>query len=383
MIKIITVIGARPQFIKAAAVSRAIKNGFSDSIEEIIVHTGQHYDEKMSAVFFDELNIPKEKYNLAIGSGSHAEQTAKMMVELEKVVLAEKPDAILLYGDTNSTLAACLVGIKLHLHIIHVEAGVRSYNKEFPEEVNRVICDNMSSLLFVPSDAGMESLEHEGFLENRSGQGEVNANNPKVFRCGDIMYDNTLFFVKQNKKQEVSVFEKYGIPENNFILTTMHRPSNVDQIETIESILNALNDITLKHDKSIVLPLHPRTKKIIEEVPALNKLTQSDKIHIIPPVSFLEMIDLERGSDLVVTDSGGVQKEAYFMETPCLIMLSETPWTELLDSGNALLVDNDYEKITKGATHFLENNTELIFPSLYGDGKASEFICQEIVNLFK
>ncbi|HIP32149.1 MAG TPA: UDP-N-acetylglucosamine 2-epimerase (non-hydrolyzing) [Crocinitomicaceae bacterium] len=381
--KIVTVIGARPQFIKAAAISRAISNSFSDKIEEVIVHTGQHYDEKMSQVFFEELNIPKEKYNLAIGSGSHAVQTANMMVEIEKVVLAEKPDAILLYGDTNSTLAACLVAVKLHLHVIHVEGGVRSYNKEFPEEVNRIICDNMSSLIFVPSDAGMDSLEKEGFNVTEKTTGKVNASNALVFRCGDIMYDNTLFFIQENKKQSVSVFEKYDIPSENFILTTMHRPSNVDQIETIDSILRALNTVAEKHGKTIVLPLHPRTKKIIEEDESLRKLTDNEQVKIIPPASFLEMIDLEKNADLVVTDSGGVQKEAYFVEKPCLIMLSETPWTELVESGNAKLVGNDYQLIVDGADDFLNQSSQLNFPSLYGDGMASEFICQEIVNLLK
>ena len=327
MIKLLTIIGARPQFIKAAAISRAINNKFTAQINEVIVHTGQHYDDKMSSVFFEELKIPKEKYNLAIGSGSHAEQTAKMLIEIEKVVELEKPDALLVYGDTNSTLAACLVAIKLHLHTIHVEAGVRSYNKEFPEEVNRIICDNMSSLLFVPSDAGMDSLKKEGFSMDLAKSAPVSASYPKVFRCGDIMFDNTLFFVEKNKGIDLSVFKKYMIPSSNYILTTMHRPSNVDQEGTLESILKALNEISSAHNKVIVLPLHPRTKKNIEDNSRLKELISNEKIIIIPPVSFLEMIELEGNSDLVITDSGGVQKEAYFMNKPCLIMLSETPWT--------------------------------------------------------
>lgn len=383
MIKLVTIIGARPQFIKAAAISRAIETRFKKEIEEIIVHTGQHYDKKMSSIFFEELNIPEEKYNLAIGSGSHAEQTAKMIIEIEKVVLEEKPDAILLYGDTNSTLAACLVAIKLHIHVIHVEAGVRSYNKKFPEEVNRLICDNMSSLLFVPSDSGMDSLKKEGFDIDSSDDKLVNASNPKVYRCGDIMYDNALFFMNRDKKQSESVFEKYKLPTENYILATMHRPSNVDQIETLERILEALSKITLTHNKSIVLPLHPRTKKNIESQEHLKMLIANDKVKVIEPVSFLEMIELEKKASLIITDSGGVQKEAYFMKKPCLIMLSETPWVELVESGNALLVSNSYDKIIEGAAHFFSKKNELIFPPLYGDGKASEFICQSILNLFK
>ncbi|MDX2360310.1 MAG: UDP-N-acetylglucosamine 2-epimerase (non-hydrolyzing) [Crocinitomicaceae bacterium] len=382
MIKILTIIGARPQFIKAAAISRAIRNHFASSIEEVLVHTGQHYDKALSSVFFDELKIPKEKYNLQIGSGSHAEQTAKMLTEIEKVALVEKPDAILLYGDTNSTLAACLVGIKLHVDIIHVEAGVRSYNKEFPEEVNRIICDHMASVLFVPSDAGMESLGRENFKVNELPQGTINASNAAVFRCGDIMYDNTLYFLDQINARGAATFEKYSIPRENFILATMHRPSNVDQHDTLESILSAFNTIIENHGKSIVLPLHPRTKNILENSESLSQLLQNDKLHIIPPVSFLEMIELEKHADLVVTDSGGVQKEAYFMEKPCLIMLDETPWVELVESNNALLVGSDYQKIIDGADHFLNENSSLEFTALYGDGKTSEFICEQLINIF-
>ena len=381
MVKILTIIGARPQFIKAAAISRAIRNHFSSEINEVLVHTGQHYDKALSSVFFDELKIPKEKYNLQIGSGSHAEQTAKMILEIEKVVLEEKPTAILLYGDTNSTLAACLVAVKMHIDIIHVEAGVRSYNKKFPEEVNRLICDHMASMLFVPSDAGMNSLALENFAtENPTGK--LSSSNPAVYRCGDIMYDNTLYFLDQINKRDKSTFDKYAIPSSEYILATMHRPSNVDQEETLESILRAFNDIIEQHNKSIVLPLHPRTKNILSQSPKLSSYLENDRLHVISPVSFLEMIELEKNADMVVTDSGGVQKEAYFMEKPCLIMLDETPWTELVESNNARLVGSDYQLIIDGANYFLNENTDLNFPSMYGDGKTSEFICQEIVNNF-
>ncbi len=383
MIKILTIIGARPQFIKAAAISRAIRNSFSSQIQEIIVHTGQHYDDKMSSVFFDELKIPKEKYNLAIGSGGHAEQTAKMIIEIEKVVIKENPDAILLYGDTNSTLAACLVGTKLHLDIIHVEAGVRSYNKKFPEEVNRLVCDHVSSLLFVPSDAGMKSLEKENFNIYKQEGSVIDASNPMVFRCGDIMYDNTLYFLEQIRAKKISNASLDNIPKENYLLATLHRPSNVDQTDTLESILKAFNSIIDKYDKSIILPLHPRTKKKIEEDSSLTKLAQNNKLHIIQPVSFLEMLELEINADLILTDSGGVQKEAYFLNKPCLIMLEETPWTELIESKNALLVGSDYDKITNGTEYFLNEKKDLFFSPLFGDGKASEFICQKIINTIK
>ncbi|MCH2228795.1 MAG: UDP-N-acetylglucosamine 2-epimerase (non-hydrolyzing) [Crocinitomicaceae bacterium] len=381
MIKLVTVIGARPQFIKAAAISRAVNTSFSDEIEEIIVHTGQHYDSSMSNVFFNELQIPKEKYNLNIGSGSHALQTANMMIEIEKVVLEEKPDAILLYGDTNSTLSACLVAIKLHIPIIHVEAGVRGYNKRFPEEVNRLVCDHMSSLLFVPSIAGIKSLEIEGLKHKKNGD-VISLDNPGVFHCGDIMYDNTLFYKEKIKNRLDSIFSKYDLPKENYILTTMHRPSNVDQNETLESILKALNQLIDSHGKTIVLPLHPRTKNRLDNQPELGPLLNNERLRIIPPVSFLEMIELEENSDLVITDSGGVQKEAYFLKKPCLIMLDETPWIELLESGNAILTGSDYNKIVNGANEFLKKGRLYEFMDMYGDGKASEFICQEIIKAF-
>ncbi len=378
--KILTVIGARPQFIKAAAISRAITNKFSDKIQEVIVHTGQHYDEKMSNIFFNELKIPREKYNLQIGSGTQAEQTAKMMIEIEKVITKEKPDALLLYGDTNSTLAACLVAIKLHIPIIHVEAGVRFYSKEYPEEVNRIICDSMSSLLFVPTDDGIRALQEEGYdVENKS-KTKASADSPKVYRCGDIMYDNTLYF--KNKILSPRVFEQYNIPQKNYILATMHRPANVDKEEHLIQILSGLNNVANQFNKSIILPLHPRTKKNIENSSVAKELISNDNFYIIPPASFLEMIDLEKNADLIVTDSGGVQKEAYFIEKPCLIMLNETAWVELVDSGNAVLTGNDRQKIEDGAKYFFEEKKELKFVPLYGDGKASEFICQKIIENF-
>ncbi len=380
MIKLITVIGARPQFIKAAAISRAVRNHFGRQIHEVIVHTGQHYDENMAKVFFEELEIPKEKYNLGIGSGSHAAQTANMMIALEEVVLKESPDALLLYGDTNSTLAACLVAIKLFIPIIHVEAGVRSYNKIYPEEINRLICDHFSSLLFVPSDAGMRSLQKEGFLIENHKNVRANPDHPRIFRCGDIMYDNTLFFLNKVKKEDV--FRKYGISDSPYILATMHRPSNVDSPETLESILKAFVAIGQKHNRNIILPLHPRTRQKYSGIPGLQELISNSRVYITEPVSFLDMIVLEKDADLVITDSGGVQKEAYFVKKPCLIMLDETPWPELVESGNALLTGSDYARICAGADHFLNGNNKLNFPLLYGDGKASEFICKEIINTF-
>ena len=376
-LKLVTVVGARPQFIKAAALSRVWRADYSERVREVMVHTGQHYDPDLSEVFFTELNIPREDYNLAIGSGSHAQQTGKMLMEMERILLAEKPDALLLYGDTNSTLAGCLAAIKLGIPIIHVEAGVRAYLKEMPEEVNRIICDHMATLLFVPSDAGMESLAKEGFAADPHS-GKATADKPKVFRCGDIMYDNTLFYRQHVSKMGNAVHEKFGIPSNNYILATMHRPHNVDDPKVLEAVMEGLIGIGMQHAMPIVLPLHPRTLSRLDALPETIRQRFNEVVKVLPPVSFLDMVALEEGATLVITDSGGVQKEAYFMEKPCLILMHETPWPELVKSGNAMLCGSDPHRMMKAADHFLKLDTELQFKPLYGDGKASEFICKTI-----
>ena len=382
MIKIVTVVGARPQFIKSAAISREIRNNFSNYIEEIIVHTGQHYDNNMSNVFFNELNIPKEKYNLHIGSLNHANQTAEIMTSFDEVMDIEKPDAILLYGDTNSTLSACLVGIKRHIPIIHVEAGVRSYNKKFPEEVNRLICDHVSSILFVPSDDGIMCLEKEGFFVNNAINDGLLMNKPLVFKCGDVMYDNVLFFQSISDNYFEKIVKKYSLPENDYFLITAHRPSNVDNIKDFRNILSFCHYGIKKLNKKIIFPLHPRTRKLIESNPELKEMVEIEGLFILPPVSFLEMIGLQKNAELVITDSGGVQKEAYFMNKPCLIMLEETPWVELVKSKNAKIVGNNYNLLCSGAEHYL-NNKPKKFDNIYGDGKSSNFICKKIIENIK
>lgn len=383
MIKLLTVIGARPQFIKSAAISRAISKYFTNKIEEVIVHTGQHYDPEMSNVFFDELNIPKEKYNLHIGSSNHANQTAKIMIALDDVVEKEMPDAILLYGDTNSTLSACLVGVKRHIPVIHVEAGVRSYNKKFPEEVNRLICDHVSSLLFVPSDDGMRSLTQEGFdtAETKIDTTSL-LNHPNVYRCGDIMYDNTIYFEDKADGYFNELIHKHSLPRENYFLVTAHRPSNVDDHENFKSILSFFHYAVETLGKEIVFPIHPRTRKLIDQNAELSEMINRPGIHCIPPASFIEMIGLEKYADLVITDSGGVQKEAFFMKKPCLIMLEETPWVELVDSGNAKLVGSNYDLLCDGAKYYLENPPQT-FESIYGDGKSASFICEKIIENIK
>lgn len=381
MIKLITVIGARPQFIKAAAISRAIRTHFSSQIKEVIVHTGQHYDESMSQVFFQEMGLPKEDYNLSIGSGSHSYQTGMMMIGIEEILVKEKPDALLLYGDTNSTLAAAVAAAKLHIPIVHVEGGVRSFNKKFPEEINRLICDHLSTLVFVPTVMGVDNLYREGF--DKENVPPFSMNNPGVFLCGDIMYDNSIFFSEASEK-ESAWLEKLGVTENNFVLLTMHRPSNVDDVFVLTEIVNALLRVSQKNDLPVVFPVHPRTRKIIEEKMdvSLKEALSKSNIHLIPPVSFIQMTLLEKKARIIFTDSGGVQKEAYFFEKPCVILLEETPWPELIESGTAELAGSDGEKMIAAFNSLMKRRDELKFPPVFGDGKASEFICEKIIASF-
>lgn len=377
MKKIVSIIGARPQIIKAAALSRAIKNHFSKEIEEIIVHTGQHYDANMSEVFFTELNIPKPDYNLNVGSGRHGEQTAKMIQGIEEILLHTKPNAIVLYGDTNSTLAGAIAASKIHIPIIHIEAGLRSFNKKMPEEINRIMCDHASTLLFSPTSTGYQNLINEGFKENNTGF--VNADSPKIYHCGDVMYDNSLYFSNLAKEQS-QVLKVNNLEPGKFILGTIHRDHNTDDVHRLSSIFEALLEIS-KNEK-LILPLHPRTKKKMNEVLSddLNdKISAQENLILIAPVSFLDMVLLEESSSLIITDSGGVQKESYFFKKPCIILRPETEWVEIVASGSAIICDADKTKIIKTYLH-LKNNPPQSFEAIFGDGKASEFICQEITH---
>lgn len=377
MIKIVTIIGARPQIIKAAALSRAIKNKFNNSISEIIVHTGQHYDENMSNVFFTELNIPQPNYNLNVGSGSHGKQTAKMIEGIEEILIKEKPNAIVLYGDTNSTLAGGIAASKIHVPVVHIEAGLRSYNKAMPEEVNRILCDHISTLLFSPTKTGYSNLIKEGFKENNKSP--YNANNPKIYHCGDVMYDNSLHF-SEVAEQKTDVISKSQLQKNNFILATIHRNNNTDEPERLNALFSALYKISENNKLDVLLPLHPRTAKLLEvnlDKGLHQKIRSSSHFKIIPPVSFLEMIALEKNCKIVMTDSGGVQKEAFYFEKPCVILRPETEWVELVECGTAIITDADEQKIID-AFLTLTSRSDMKFPKLYGDGKAAEFICAEI-----
>ncbi len=379
MIKIVTIIGARPQIIKAAALSRAIKNNFSSQITEIIVHTGQHYDDNMSQVFFDELEIPLPNYNLNVGSGNHGKQTATMISAIEDVLLIEKPNAIVLYGDTNSTLAGAMAASKIHIPVIHIEAGLRSFNKSMPEEINRIMCDHVSTLLFSPTKTGFNNLIQEGFLSQTNAPYSID--NPKIYHCGDVMYDNSLFFSKISDVK-TSIINDLKLKNNGFILATIHRNNNTDEPIRLNALFKSLNDISINHQLKIVLPLHPRTSNLLDR--NLSKdlaeaIRLNSNFKIISPVSFLEMLALEKNCCLVMTDSGGVQKEAFYFEKPCVILRPETEWIELLENGAALIADADENKI-KFSFEQLIAKKDLSFPKLYGDGNAAEFICSEIIS---
>ncbi len=382
MIKILTIIGARPQIIKAAALSRAIKNNFSNKIEEIIVHTGQHYDENMSNVFFDELGIPNPTYNLNTGSGNHGKQTASMIKDIEDVLLKEKPNCIVLYGDTNSTLAGAIAASKIHIPVIHIEAGLRSFNKSMPEEINRIMCDHVSTLLFSPTKSGYDNLVKEGFKENNTPP--YSFDNPRIYHCGDVMYDNSLYF-SMIADQKTDVLQKNNLEKNNFILATIHRNNNTDEPLRLNSLFRSMNKISLENKIKIVLPLHPRTAKLLsqnlsEDVYA--SLKSNTHIVIIPPVSFLEMISLEKNASIIMTDSGGVQKEAFFFQKPCIILRSETEWVELVNCGSAKIADANDTSIMQ-AYHYFSKTSDLTYPALFGNGKAAEFICEEILKYIK
>jgi UDP-GlcNAc3NAcA epimerase len=377
--KIITIIGARPQIIKSSALSRAIRLSFSTKIEEVIVHTGQHYDENMSSVFFDEMEIPKPNYNLNVGSGSHGLQTAKMLEGLEKIYQEENPDAVVIYGDTNSTLAGAIAAAKIHIPIVHIEAGLRSFNKSMPEEINRITADHMSTLLFSPTKSGIANLLKEGFSKEIKPQPTIDT--PNVYLCGDIMYDNTLYFSDFSAKKS-NIINELNLTSNNYVLCTIHRDSNTDQAQNINSIFKALTEIQKSSGLKIVLPLHPRTKAKMAELldkDLKEKIDSNSEIIILPPTGFLDIIALESNARIIITDSGGLQKEAYFVQKPCVILREQTEWIEIVENGNAVLAGANYEKIISAFDELMTKN-KFTFPPFYGNGNAANFICTKILE---
>jgi UDP-GlcNAc3NAcA epimerase len=382
-IKLLNIVGARPQIIKASAISRAIRTKFSDSVKEVLVHTGQHYDKEMSEVFFDELEIHKPDYNLGVGSAGHGKQTSMMITGIEEVLHKEKPDCVLLYGDTNSTLAGALAASKLHFPVIHVEAGLRSFNKTMPEELNRIMSDHASTLLFAPTNAAFKNLMKEGFRPENSPPYTID--NPKIYLTGDIMFDNTLFFAGLAEKKKSGYLECLSLIRDNYVLVTIHRDTNTDEPKRLSDILIALRKIAIEKNIKLVMPFHPRT--IISLRTKLKGLYQELKecshIKIIPPVSFLEIILLEKNCKMIITDSGGVQKESHFFKKPCIVLRNETEWVELVKNGTARLVDADPFKIQTEFLKFFEEKNEFEYPRFYGDGKTAEFIISEILMMFE
>jgi UDP-GlcNAc3NAcA epimerase len=377
MNRIFTILGARPQIIKAAALSRSIDKSFSGSIHETIIHTGQHYDDNMSAVFFEELGIPKPNFNLNVGSGKHGEQTAAMLSGIEEILLKHKPDAVVLYGDTNSTLAGAIAASKIRIPIVHIEAGLRSFNKGMPEEINRIVCDHLSTLLFAPTKTAYKNLLKEGF--NELDQQKYTADHPKVYHSGDIMYDNSLHFKKMAHIKS-TILADNRLQPNNYLLVTIHRDSNTDDPVRLGSIFDAL--LVLSDESPIVIPMHPRTLKMMDSILSkkiLQQIRSNKNIKILPPVGFLDMILLEELSQMILTDSGGVQKESYFFEKPCIILRPQTEWVELLEQKTSLICDADKKKIMDAYSFFKENPPQN-FEAIFGDGKTAEFICSQIVE---
>ena len=350
--RVVTVVGARPQFIKAAVVSRALAEHRPD-IHEVMVHTGQHYDANMSEVFFDELSIRRPDHNLGVGGGTHGQNTGRMIEKLEKLMLIENPDLVLVYGDTDSTLAGALAAAKLHIPVAHVEAGLRSFNRQMPEEINRVLTDHVAALLFAPTELARTNLRREGICEEQ------------IYVVGDVMYDAALFY--KERAQKPNWFDALGIAVNEFVLCTIHRAENTDDQERMKGILEGLEGA----DLPVILPLHPRTR---------NKLKQANlqlpaNIFVADPVGYLEMVWLEANCKLIATDSGGVQKEAYFHMKPCVTLRNETEWLELVEMGVNVLAGNSKLKVSR---ELLTNRQHKFTSGIYGKGNSSQLIASNL-----
>lgn len=356
--KILTIIGARPQFVKAAALSREIKN--HHQLQEIIVHTGQHFDANMSDIFFDEMEIPKPHYNLNIHGLSHGAMTGQMLEELEKVMIGEKPDLVLVYGDTNSTIAGALAAKKLHIKVAHVEAGLRSFNMQMPEEINRILTDRISDWLFCPTETAINNLTNEGF----------NHINCKIIKTGDVMEDAAMFYAKK-AIQKSSIIQTLHLTENKFVLATIHRAENTDNIKNLTDIIGALNQINKTNP--VIVPLHPRTKKIIQQHNITTDFT------IVDPLGYFDMIMLLANCALVITDSGGLQKEAFFFGKHCITTREQTEWVELVENGYNSIAGTDKQKITAFA-HAKIGSPFPVKLNLYGNGTASVNICQALLK---
>lgn len=364
MMKIVTIVGARPQFIKAAAVSRKLRE--TGEVQEILIHTGQHYDENMSDRFFQELAIPQPEYYLGIGSGSHGVQTGRMLETIESVLQQEKPDWVLIYGDTNSTLAGAIAAVKLHFRLAHVEAGLRSFNKKMPEEVNRVLADHVSEILFAPTDTAVENLRREGIIGDR------------VQQVGDVMYDAALLY-RSKAEQTSQILKQLNLSSQKYLLVTIHRAENTDDPKRLNAIFVGLAKVAEK--LTVVVPLHPRTRKALEREGQLDFAKQN--LQLIEPVGYLDMVMLEQNARLIATDSGGVQKEAFFYQVPCVTLREETEWVELVQYGwNYLIAPKTAEIVSDGIIDaiatFAHNPPTPV--KLYGDGQAATKIVELLLK---
>ena len=351
--KVLTLVGARPQFIKAAPVSKALRGA---GYTEFILHTGQHYDYGMSQVFFDELGLPNPDVNLDVRSGDHGQQTGQMLIGIEKILLAEKPDWVLVFGDTNSTLAGALAAVKLHMPLAHVEAGLRSFNRQMPEEHNRVLSDHCADLLFCPTQTAVDNLAREGLTAG-------------VHQVGDPMYDAVLMF-SERARQRSTILQDLQLEKGGYLLATVHRAYNTDDPRALGAILSTLASI----DESVVFPMHPRTRQKLQDHGLLGSAADLGQLKIIDPVDYLDMLVLEQNARLILTDSGGVQKEAFFFAVPCLTLRPETEWVETVESGWNLLVGTEPERILAGLQHHFP--APVGQPALFGDGRSAQAIVQ-------
>jgi len=354
--KVATVVGARPQFIKMVPVSRELRKYF----DEIVIHTGQHYDYEMSRIFFEELKIPEPDYNLGVGSGSHGYQTGEMMKRIEKVLIKEKPNLVLVYGDTNSTLAGALAAAKLHIKVAHIEAGLRSFDRKMPEEINRVLTDHISDYLFAPTETAVKNLYKEGI---RNG----------VYLTGDVMYDALLSNIKvaQNK---LRILRDLGLKPKKYLVATVHRAENTDNKRNLKSIIEAF----IESDELIVFPAHPRTLEYLKVYNLLKEIKEAENILLIKPVGYLEMLILEKNARKIITDSGGIQKEAYFLKVPCITLREKTEWVETVEDGWNILVGANKEKIIRAIKDF--EPKEKTYTYKFGSGKASKNIVKILIE---
>jgi UDP-N-acetylglucosamine 2-epimerase len=371
--KVLSIVGARPQFIKAAVVSQQMRRA---GFEELLVHTGQHYDFNMSEIFFRELDLPQPNYYLGIGSGRHGEQTGKMLAGIEDVLLKEDPDIVVVYGDTNTTLAGALAPVKLHIPVAHVEAGLRSFNRQMPEEINRIVADHCSDLLFCPTETAVENLKREGFQSAVKAE-DLDSNHqsgaPLVLNVGDVMLDlarEVKERLEREGQRKADILGRHGLTPHEYVLTTIHRASNTDEPENLRNILEAMRQIA-QGGLKILFPVHPRTKRAMEKADLL-PMVKAEGIITSDPVSYVEMIALESEARLLLTDSGGVQKEAYFFGVPCVVAREETEWTELVEIGWNRLAGATTEAIRAATEAILgEDSARKPRPDFYGDGHAA------------